>query len=32
VLPLCAFIKGWIKDHRDYVPLVYGAPPSTARD
>lgn len=32
VLPLCAFIKGWIQHHPDYVPLVYGAPPSTARD
>jgi len=26
VLPLCPFIKGWIARHRDYVPLVYGAP------
>ena len=26
VLPLCPFIKGWIGRHREYVPLVYGAP------
>lgn len=32
VLPLCPFVKDWIQRHRDYVPLVYGAPPSTARD
>jgi uncharacterized protein len=32
VLPLCPFIKGWIGKHRDYVDLVYGAPPSTAKD
>jgi uncharacterized protein len=32
VLPLCPFIKGWIGRHRDYVDLVYGAPPSTATD
>lgn len=32
VLPLCPFIKDWIGRHRDYIPLVYGAPPSTARD
>lgn len=32
VLPLCPFIKGWIARHRDYVPLVYGAPKSTATD
>ena len=32
VLPLCPFIKGWIEHHREYVDLVYGAPPSTAID
>lgn len=32
VLPLCPFIKGWIERHREYVDLVYGAPPSTAID
>lgn len=32
VLPLCAFIKGWIGRHRDYHDLVYGAPASTAKD
>ena len=32
VLPLCPFIKEWIGRHREYVDLVYGAPPSTARD
>lgn len=26
VMPLCPFIKGWIGRHRDYIPLVYGAP------
>ena len=26
VMPLCPFIKGWIGRHREYVPLVYGAP------
>jgi predicted GNAT family acetyltransferase len=32
VLPLCPFVSGWIARHPDYRPLVYGAPPSTARD
>ena len=32
VLPLCPFIKEWIKQHTDYQDLVYGAPLSTARD
>jgi predicted GNAT family acetyltransferase len=32
VLPLCPFISGWIARHQDYADLVYGAPPSTARD
>lgn len=32
VLPLCPFIKGWIEKHEEFVPLVYGAPRSTARD
>jgi predicted GNAT family acetyltransferase len=32
VLPLCPFIKSWIGHHPDYKDLVYGAPPSTARD
>lgn len=32
VLPICPFIKAWIGRHRDYVPLVYGAPATTAKD
>lgn len=32
VLPMCPFIKGWIARHRDYVPLVYGVPETTAKD
>jgi uncharacterized protein len=32
VLPLCPFIKSWIAHHPDYQDLVYGAPPSTAKD
>ncbi|MEP9382267.1 GNAT family N-acetyltransferase [Nocardioides sp. KR10-350] len=32
VLPLCPFISAYIKRHREWVPLVYGAPPSTAKD
>ena len=28
VLPLCPFIKGWIGGHREYVDLVYDAPPT----
>ncbi len=32
VLPMCPFIKGWIARHREYVPLVYGVPASTAKD
>ena len=32
VMPLCAFIKAWIGKHPDYIPLVYGAPASTATD
>lgn len=32
VLPLCPFIKAWIAKHPDYADLVYGAPPTTARD
>lgn len=32
VMPLCPFIKGWIARHRDYIPLVYGVPVSTAKD
>lgn len=32
VLPLCPFIKAWIGKHPDYAGLVYGAPPTTARD
>jgi len=32
VLPLCPFIKAWIEHHREYVDLVYGAPPSTVID
>lgn len=32
VLPMCPFIKGWIARHREFVPLVYGVPESTATD
>ena len=32
VLPLCPFIKAWIGRHPDYASLVYGSPPSTAKD
>ena len=32
VLPMCPFIKGWIARHREYVPLVYGVPATTAKD
>ena len=32
VLALCPFIKGWIERHREYVPIVYGIPASTAKD
>jgi uncharacterized protein len=31
-LPLCPFIKSWIKHHPDYQDLVYGAPLTTAKD
>lgn len=26
VMPLCPFIKAYIERHREYVPIVYGAP------
>jgi predicted GNAT family acetyltransferase len=32
VVPLCPFIKSWIRHHPDYEDLVYGAPRSTAKD
>lgn len=32
VMPLCPFIKGWIGRHREYVPMVYGVPETTAKD
>ena len=32
VLPLCPFIKRWIRKHPDYKDLVFGAPRSTAKD
>ncbi|WP_229052406.1 GNAT family N-acetyltransferase [Aeromicrobium sp. Leaf350] len=32
VMPLCPFYKGWIGRHREYVPMVYGVPESTATD
>lgn len=32
VLPVCPFIKGWIGHHREYAPLLYGVPESTAKD
>lgn len=32
VLPNCPFIKAWIGKHPDYIPLVHGAPASSATD
>ncbi len=32
VLPLCPFVKAYIGRHREYVDLVYGAPPSRVTD
>jgi predicted GNAT family acetyltransferase len=32
VLPLCPFIKAWIERHPEYLPLVFGPPPSKVRD
>jgi predicted GNAT family acetyltransferase len=32
VLPLCPFIKGWIRKHPDYADLVNPLPKSTATD
>lgn len=32
VLPLCPFIKRYIRRHREYGDLVYGAPPSRVTD
>ena len=32
VLPLCPFIKGWIRKRPEYEDLVYIRPSSTARD
>lgn len=32
VLPLCPFVKSYIGRHREYVDLVYGAPPSRVTD
>ncbi len=32
VMPLCPFIKGWIRRHPEYVPLVHGAPPAPPAD
>lgn len=32
VLPLCPFIKAWIGKHPEYIPIVFGARPSTAKD
>lgn len=30
VMPLCPFVKAWIRRHPDYVPLVYGVSSGTA--
>lgn len=32
VLPVCPFIKAWMRRHEDYYPLLYNVPASTARD
>lgn len=32
VLPLCSFVKAYIGRHREYVDLLYGAPPSSVAD
>ncbi|WP_122817913.1 GNAT family N-acetyltransferase [Nocardioides pantholopis] len=32
VLPVCPFIKGWIRRHREYEPIVYGVPATTTGD
>ncbi len=31
-LVICPFITGWIRRHRDYTDLLYGAPPSKVTD
>ena len=32
VMPPCPFVHGWINRHREYVDLVYNAPPSRVSD
>lgn len=32
VMPLCPFIHAWIGRHREYVDLVFNAPPSNVTD
>nr|WP_246422557.1 GNAT family N-acetyltransferase [Nocardiopsis mwathae] len=32
VLPLCPFVKGWIRRHPDYADLVYRTRPSSVTD
>ncbi|UMG94840.1 GNAT family N-acetyltransferase [Nocardioides sp. TF02-7] len=32
VLPVCPFIKAWMRRHEDYYPLLHNVPESTARD
>ncbi|UNX56658.1 N-acetyltransferase (plasmid) [Georgenia sp. TF02-10] len=32
VLPVCPFIKAWMRRHEDYYPLLHNVPASTARD
>jgi uncharacterized protein len=31
-LVICPFINGWIGNHREYVDVLYGAPPSKVTD
>jgi uncharacterized protein len=32
VLPVCPFVKSWVRKHPGYDDLIYGAPATTARD
>lgn len=32
VLPLCPFVKSWIRRHPDYADLVYSRPPTPVSD
>jgi uncharacterized protein len=31
-LVICPFINGWVRHHREYVDVLYGAPPSKVTD